>query len=97
MYVCTMIKSSISIHAPHEGERPVICRAALLPSNDFNPRSPRGGATYTLASPDAKFKHFNPRSPRGGATHTLCQHAPPQSNFNPRSPRGGATNTIYMI
>ena len=35
---------AISIHAPHEGERP----APDGPSNDnsnFNPRSPRGGAT----------------------------------------------------
>ena len=46
---------------------------------DFNPRSPRGGATL-------KDKHdvrvvvvdFNPRSPRGGATHFLIYFSPPK-------------------
>ena len=38
---------TISIHAPHEGERPP--HRALTGSGilDFNPRSPRGGATST--------------------------------------------------
>ena len=35
----------ISIHAPHEGERPSILGAIVLIAQDFNPRSPRGGAT----------------------------------------------------
>ena len=34
----------ISIHAPHEGERPSI-RSGFCPDRNFNPRSPRGGAT----------------------------------------------------
>ena len=36
---------TISIHAPHEGERPDTVGAADSRQN-FNPRSPRGGATY---------------------------------------------------
>ena len=32
----------ISIHAPHEGERQII---PICYCNNFNPRSPRGGAT----------------------------------------------------
>ena len=36
----------ISIHAPHEGERRRQLPLAL-PSSNFNPRSPRGGATST--------------------------------------------------
>ena len=36
---------SISIHAPHEGERPYSRATLLLRSLDVNPRSPRGGGT----------------------------------------------------
>ena len=41
-------KSDISIHAPHEGERPFHVDAAICIDGDFNPRSPRGGATAEL-------------------------------------------------
>ena len=60
--------TKISIHAPREGERP---RYAVGKSGgeDFNPRSPRGGATAIIISICCyKTKYFNPRSPRGGAT-----------------------------
>ena len=45
----SLLKLPISIHAPHEGERPTadICRANRL--LNFNPRSPRGGATNIMA------------------------------------------------
>ena len=36
--------ASISIHAPHEGERLLLPRL-IFRKNHFNPRSPRGGAT----------------------------------------------------
>ena len=40
---------------------------------DFNPRSPRGGATQIFLPSPAYHTHFNPRSPRGGATNGyLC-------------------------
>ena len=46
---CTA-KAIISIHAPHEGERPV-CNCVVAYFLDFNPRSPRGGATiYCVTS-----------------------------------------------
>ena len=51
----------ISIHAPHEGERPAICRFKVRLCH-FNPRSPRGGAT-------------RPRKP-SGAWKTISIHAP---------------------
>ena len=38
----------VSIHAPHEGERPKRRSCRRLPSRCFNPRSPRGGATRIL-------------------------------------------------
>ena len=37
-------------------------------SPNFNPRSPRGGATSTGTPSSAVPRNFNPRSPRGGAT-----------------------------
>ena len=40
----------ISIHAPHEGERLDTSTATPL-RRDFNPRSPRGGATVSLLLP----------------------------------------------
>ena len=61
------IMSDISIHAPHEGERRYCCIAVYVPE-DFNPRSPRGGATTSAARRRRRTKNFNPRSPRGGAT-----------------------------
>ena len=36
----------ISIHAPHEGERPCRCPKKAFYPVHFNPRSPRGGATW---------------------------------------------------
>ena len=67
---------------------------AVIPpqrKRNFNPRSPRGGATWRRFYPHVAGSDFNPRSPRGGATDA---HAPAEArggNFNPRSPRGGAT------
>ena len=59
---------------------------------DFNPRSPRGGATIAPDRYNSSKNDFNPRSPRGGATATLYLGTASPSYFNPRSPRGGATN-----
>ena len=63
----SVLLDKVSIHAPHEGERHILLRAPFCPWR-FNPRSPRGGATFCY-SPLCKAKQsFNPRSPRGGAT-----------------------------
>ena len=60
-------KLAISIHAPHEGER--LNYTPIHPdANDFNPRSPRGGATEAIGTIKEYLTYFNPRSPRGGAT-----------------------------
>ena len=48
-------------------DRPTEGRQAFL--LNFNPRSPRGGATDTTPDRDRASDHFNPRSPRGGATN----------------------------
>ena len=58
----------ISIHAPHEGERPRVPGLQASGIYNFNPRSPRGGATYRKTGSSPRYRYFNPRSPRGGAT-----------------------------
>ncbi len=60
---------SVSIHAPHEGERPNVTDWDIIRWGRFNPRSPRGGATFQGLCLFAGIRcSFNPRSPRGGAT-----------------------------
>ncbi len=58
----------VSIHAPHEGERPLSFVPCGLQPHGFNPRSPRGGATKHGVTIQDVARSFNPRSPRGGAT-----------------------------
>ena len=60
--------NGISIHAPHEGERRRGRAHTHHCSGNFNPRSPRGGATCSLPHSSPFSLNFNPRSPRGGAT-----------------------------
>ena len=57
---------TISIHAPLSGERPLL-RQCMHSFADFNPRSPKRGATsFDLLS--LSHMNFNPRSPKRGAT-----------------------------
>ena len=62
--------------------------------SNFNPRTPRGGATQIEAYVCLRA-YFNPRTPRGGATRY-----PPRNTafryFNPRTPRGGATPCMFQ-
>ena len=87
-------KVKISIHAPHEGERRTSAHGASAHNSNFNPRSPRGGATAREPLRAVAYTDFNPRSPRGGATRRLKMHTRRMTNFNPRSPRGGATKAL---
>ena len=80
----------ISIHAPHEGER-LYTQADGWFCPNFNPRSPRGGATARKMVKRCGRRDFNPRSPRGGATSVVTLLQLGHAHFNPRSPRGGAT------
>ena len=64
-------QSAVSIHAPREGERP--CSRQFVRSLPcFNPRSPRGGATYTLNDWDDLLLAFQSTLPaRGSDIHSL--------------------------
>ena len=98
----SVLLDKVSIHAPHEGERHILLRAPFCPWR-FNPRSPRGGATFCY-SPLCKAKQsFNPRSPRGGATCAPTKsgtavdvsiHAPHEGERHVRPPNRGRLSTF---
>ena len=80
----------VSIHAPHEGERPDNF-AAYRCGAGFNPRSPRGGATFILCQAFCLTKLFQSTLPTRGSDQTTAYRLFRHKSFNPRSPRGGAT------
>ena len=69
----------VSIHAPHEGERPYIlprCRHI----RQFQSTLPTRGSDQALMyCEDGLAAGFNPRSPRGGATAVLFPPLPEQT------------------
>ena len=80
----------ISIHAPHEGERLDLSTYPVM-QYDFNPRSPRGGATVTQPL-SANARRISIHAPHEGERHKdVYQFEHDVLDFNPRSPRGGAT------
>ena len=102
----------ISIHAPHEGERLLRLRGVAV-KGAFQSTLPTRGSDLVTDALKGEDTDFNPRSPRGGATQAprhkgrgqLFQSTLPTRgsdmpemltklhgiDFNPRSPRGGAT------
>ena len=68
----TLVKPlSISIHAPHEGERRVAA-AKTGRCWRFQSTLPTRGSDAPATGGIAPSYHFNPRSPRGGATSKLA-------------------------
>ena len=92
-----LILSSISIHAPHEGERLATPRPPPTRTPNFNPRSPRGGATlrrtviYSVSVTD-----FNPRSPRGGATLALLYYTGMRYGISIHAPHEGERPQLFL-
>ena len=64
---CTSAFNVISIHAPHEGERPHF-RGDSGGDDIFQSTLPTRGSDTPCSMPRPKIVYFNPRSPRGGAT-----------------------------
>ena len=56
--ICNGNDNTISIHAPHEGERPDAHAPAEARGGNFNPRSPRGGATAEKCICMQHFREF---------------------------------------
>ena len=82
---------TLSIHAPHEGER----RGNLSGTMRDDVLSIHAPHEGERPAPPVDINDlaatFNPRSPRGGATAFHSTALPYCCAFNPRSPRGGAT------
>ena len=64
---------AVSIHAPHEGERPAFSAAAFS-DKSFNPRSPRGGATRTFWRAYRIQYGFQSTLPTRGSDWIRCTH-----------------------
>ena len=58
---------------------------------NFNPRSPRGGATFNSAIRQRMWV-ISIHAPHEGERRCVCMVCVHVVDFNPRSPRGGATN-----
>ena len=89
---CLACCIAISIHAPHEGERRCVCMVCVHVV-DFNPRSPRGGATNAPNRGYARVAISIHAPHEGERLCAVCRWLR-QRDFNPRSPRGGATLTL---
>ena len=59
--------------------------------SDFNPRSPRGGATFPPSCRPLAARRISIHAPHEGERRSRRVADTLQVDFNPRSPRGGAT------
>ena len=81
----------VSIHAPHEGERPSMCQAARKKSLFQSTLPTRGSDAYWVRS--AHIDAVSIHAPHEGERRAVAGiTACTSSCFNPRSPRGGATS-----
>ena len=64
---------------------------------DFNPRSPRGGATRIRFNVFASGVISIHAPHEGERLSSFCIICPFNGNFNPRSPRGGATPPAFLL
>ena len=81
----------VSIHAPHEGERPcpILPFAALY---RFQSTLPTRGSDVPYCSIYGEIQEFQSTLPTRGSDISFAMRAKQRRmSFNPRSPRGGAT------
>ena len=67
-----------------------ICTATVATASNFDPRSPRGGATMQQHA-DSVSSRISIHAPHEGERRCRASSAWAKNYFNPRSPRGGAT------
>ena len=65
IFLLSIDKLNISIHAPREGGDSAVALGTQI-GVDFNPRPPRGGRPCARATTVCCGWYFNPRPPRGG-------------------------------
>ena len=80
---------SISIHAPHEGERQG-GRMKININIGFQSTLPTRGSDAKLPASTSVCVYFNPRSPRGGATRILSSGIHASTKFQSTLPTRGS-------
>ena len=83
---------SISIHAPHEGERHTHSKMDMA-KNDFNPRSPRGGATGQPAM-NLQTKGISIHAPHEGERHNAEDSRSMGGTFQSTLPTRGSDGLL---
>ena len=86
----------ISIHAPHEGERPQ-GSPFVWSEYDFNPRSPRGGATSTLVNPGMEIDISIHAPHEGERLNVSRDKAKNWRAFQSTLPARGSDSTLVHI
>ena len=89
VFVLFAVLSSISIHAPREGERQ-LCRVADMLQDKFQSTLPARGSDQAPFPKRKPSTHFNPRSPRGGATTLPAQASSIFGEFQSTLPARGS-------
>ena len=72
-------------------------RSSVYTCKDFNPRSPRGGATCLTLTGQAGTMYFNPRSPRGGATSAPASRVRPPVFQSTLPTRGSDHKAAFVL
>ena len=90
MVLISFTTISISIHAPHEGERPVL-GVYLLLFILISIHAPHEGERPRNASANVSALSFQSTLPTRGSDKYDAESCALCWYFNPRSPRGGAT------
>mgnify|MGYP000345536666 CR=1 FL=1 len=80
----------ISIHAPHEGERLPYSLHTKRPPCDFNPRSPRGGATTSHSNGGRHITSFQSTLPTRGSDTLTIKNCPARKLFQSTLPTRGS-------
>ena len=91
---CTSAFNVISIHAPHEGERPHF-RGDSGGDDIFQSTLPTRGSDLLLRAYDLITIVISIHAPHEGERQVCIRTDEKGAYFNPRSPRGGATGYIY--
>ena len=85
---------TVSIHAPHEGERPRFACRCVLQHRHVSIHAPHEGERHAVTHTQHAAQGVSIHAPHEGERQLGFPMSAVSSRFNPRSPRGGATITI---
>ena len=92
-----LVRIEVSIHAPHEGER----RSFLIPKRliflRFNPRSPRGGATFSCRCCNTHRQAFQSTLPTRGSDDLVVRAISDYKAFQSTLPTRGSDLGVYLL